>query len=390
MKKRQIIISYFIAIAIFLVVGLFGQWVVNNNMSDSYNQKLKLVSDLALAALDPDRTRDMAKIVTEDVSNNSEYANLTRKFVALGNIFWDEGIDALYILVNQGSNLFFMVESTPFGDPLYVAPGTMYEQPPLAVLEVASTSLTVDTDIYSDEYGTYFSRFTPIIHPDSGEQIAILGVDVYYDYYKTTLNKAIIFFWCAWLVFFLVIIMLIMYLRSLYRLKEISTINEQRIKTIGNAIGDGVVVTNRDDKITFINKAAADIFSLDENTVIGKSFKSVISISKVFDVELRQEVSNFKFSLQGGLAGRIFELVWPSKFGDTNIYEISFALASAGAEEYLVGVFHDITKRKKERLELERQTNNLEKLNSLMSGRELKMIELKKEILSLKESLAKK
>jgi len=53
-------------------------------------------------------------------------------------------------------------------------------------------------------------------------------------------------------------------------------------------------------------------------------------------------------------------------------------------EEYFVVVFQNITEQKKHQMESEEVNKNLERINKLMVDRELRMVELKKEIKELK------
>jgi PAS domain S-box-containing protein len=56
----------------------------------------------------------------------------------------------------------------------------------------------------------------------------------------------------------------------------------------------------------------------------------------------------------------------------------------------ILGTYEDITERKKVEEELKQNVEEIERMNKLMTGRELKIIELKKEIEELKKKLGEK
>ena len=58
--------------------------------------------------------------------------------------------------------------------------------------------------------------------------------------------------------------------------------------------------------------------------------------------------------------------------------------------EVIQGIFRDITEQKKAQLQREELINELEEINSIMTGRELKMIELKKQINKLSGELGRR
>lgn len=81
------------------------------------------------------------------------------------------------------------------------------------------------------------------------------------------------------------------------------------------------------------------------------------------------------------------------KSSDGTIHSVIFNKATYknkdGSPGGLVGVILDITERKKLENDTKKKTEEIQKLNRFMVGREIKMIELKKEIENLKAKLQK-
>jgi cell shape-determining protein MreC len=69
--------------------------------------------------------------------------------------------------------------------------------------------------------------------------------------------------------------------------------------------------------------------------------------------------------------------------------ELSIAKVNLHGKWYAVGVMRDISERKKTEQKLKEKMEELERMNTLMIGRELKMVELKNENNQLKEKLGK-
>ena len=70
--------------------------------------------------------------------------------------------------------------------------------------------------------------------------------------------------------------------------------------------------------------------------------------------------------------------------------DVSPILNGKGEVEFFVGIERDITKELDAKRQLEHKVEELERMNEIMVGRELKMTELKKEVEMLKEMLEKK
>jgi hypothetical protein len=118
---------------------------------------------------------------------------------------------------------------------------------------------------------------------------------------------------------------------------------------------------------------------------LGHKFSELVKPDMVLDIEAEKHISDFEFSVERNLVGKLFEFRLKEKDeSHSEYYELSFSSADVGSERYLVGVFHDVTFRMREEFELQHQKGELEKLNNLMIGRELKMVELKKELNNLK------
>ncbi len=126
------------------------------------------------------------------------------------------------------------------------------------------------------------------------------------------------------------------------------------------------------------------IFGIDKNTYKGRLGDAISSVIHPDDLHLVLPENASSFS---GVKPVEYRIIWPDK----SIRYIS-ALAGVSTKDAkgeiisMSGTAQDITERKMIEQTLASNTANINKLNDFMMNRELKMVELKKEIQKLKEA----
>ena len=167
---------------------------------------------------------------------------------------------------------------------------------------------------------------------------------------------------------------------------------EERYKSIIESSSDVIFVIDKDFKYLYVNKVCARNFGKPADELIGRpmreSFPEIIAeglaknIKKVFDTKDSLTLEE-KIEVQGK---------------DTyNSSSLNPIMNDAGEVVAVSGIVRDITDKKKaeEELnianeELEQKLEELEKVNKLMVGRELAMVELKEKMIELEAKLSKK
>jgi PAS domain S-box-containing protein len=174
--------------------------------------------------------------------------------------------------------------------------------------------------------------------------------------------------------------------------------NEIYLNNIINNIGDPIFVKDAESKLLLVNNAFCNIFNLKKEEIIGKTLAEDVSI------EERESFLKIDKSVIDTGIENINEETLTVREGETRtILTKKTRFINENGQKFLVGIIRDITDRKKAEIELQQHKNNLEeiidirteeinaknnelqRMNKLFVGRELKMIELKNIIKELQK-----
>jgi PAS domain S-box-containing protein len=146
---------------------------------------------------------------------------------------------------------------------------------------------------------------------------------------------------------------------------------------------DGLAMGDLEGRITYVNDAFVRMFGYSREELIGAEIGFIYSEDQLPKLE---EALNA--TMDGGWVG---ELVGRRKDGELFPVAISSSLIKDGEGNVIAHMasHQDISERKRVENELKKKNKELELFNRLAVGRELKMIELKKEINALLEDLGK-
>lgn len=82
-----------------------------------------------------------------------------------------------YIMTKKDSQIIFLVDSESPESPDYSSPGEIYKEDDGTLEQVFSTGETIISEPETDHWGTWISVIVPILNEDTGEVIAIFGID---------------------------------------------------------------------------------------------------------------------------------------------------------------------------------------------------------------------
>lgn len=160
--------------------------------------------------------------------------------------------------------------------------------------------------------------------------------------------------------------------------------SEERFRKIFENGQYGIILTGIDFTFLKVNPVFCRITGYTEEELLKKKFPEITHPANIrADIEagqklMRGEISSYqtekRYIQKGG--GE----VWVSLI-------ISVIWSEDGSFKYFLGMVEDITERKRTEAERETQMKELKDMNNLMVNREMKMVELKKEIEELKKKV---
>lgn len=180
---------------------------------------------------------------------------------------------------------------------------------------------------------------------------------------------------------------------ALYKSKMEKQVRESRewLSTVLGSIGDAVIATDTKGKVLFLNPVAEALTGWKEEETAGKPLEEIFNIINELTEE-KVESPVIKVLREGTIVGLANHTVLIAKDGAKYPIDDSGAPIKdeKGNVTGVVLVFHDVTGKREAEAELSKRVEELETFYKLATGREIKMVELKKEVNALCEELRRK
>ncbi len=157
--------------------------------------------------------------------------------------------------------------------------------------------------------------------------------------------------------------------------------NDEALNALFNLSKDLLCAADLQGSLVLVNPAFTEILGWEPYELIGKSFTNFFHEEDVEKIgkALKQFTATGNFS-------SMFQARYKCKNGGYKWIEWSGSLG----KDHIFAVGRDITAKKNAENMLEIRNNELERVNRLMIGREVKMLELKSEIKHLRHELSEK
>lgn len=151
------------------------------------------------------------------------------------------------------------------------------------------------------------------------------------------------------------------------------------LTSVINLVDDAVFVKDDKHRFIFVNDALCNMLGIKRENIIGKTLGESLP---------KDQMEHFlkvdKMVLNSGQESSIEEKLTGSKGKILTIITKKTRYIDERGNRFLLGVIHDITSENVATIMMSDKVDELEKMNSLMVGRELQMVALKKEINDLK------
>ena len=163
--------------------------------------------------------------------------------------------------------------------------------------------------------------------------------------------------------------------------------SEPRFKALFEHSPDAIVLIDRKGTIVQVNIVMENIFGYSRQEIVGKSLEELLP-EHFRKVHLEHLTDYFKNPGERPMGFSSKDLFARRRDGRTFPVEISLGPMKIGNELLVISTIRDITERRKTEDALKAKYDDIERMDKLMVGRELKMEEMRKEIKKLKEEIA--
>ena len=261
--------------------------------------------------------------------------------------------------------IFFYADSEPPSSADYSPPGQNYTEASAAVRQEFATGQELTEGPESDRWGTWVTALVPVRDPDTGNLVAVFGMDVNAaDWNMSIFRSALPMIIATLLILLLVLVSASFQKLSEEKMRRIAE-SEERIREkeafhqvlLDNLSSAIVIVDAKTHTIDVVNPAAAALFGTSPDQITGKKchlFLCPADESACPVTDLHKEFDNTEGVLLNASGTKI-----PILQSVTKIH--------IDGREKLLENFIDITRRKDTEAALQRKTKALTILNDIIS-----------------------
>lgn len=159
--------------------------------------------------------------------------------------------------------------------------------------------------------------------------------------------------------------------------RELKSANE-RFRIIVETAADAIITIDNQKVIVAWNQAAQIMFGYSSDEIIGKETSAILP-----EQSGQSNLSQIAIENKDRGLSQSTELMGLKKDGHEFHIDLSLAVWTIDEQQFYTMIIRDITKYKQAERILKQHNNELEQFNKMATGRELRMIELKKEINAL-------
>lgn len=159
---------------------------------------------------------------------------------------------------------------------------------------------------------------------------------------------------------------------------------EERFRAVVQAASDAVICLEPPDTVYLWNQKAEEMFGYAAGDAVGKPLHQLV-VPERYRKRAYERLTHFFNTGEGDMLGKTVEIEAIGKDGAEFPVEVSLSAFNIRGVWNSVGIIRDITERKRLECELKQNLSDVERMNKLMVGRELKMEELRNEVRTLRE-----
>lgn len=150
---------------------------------------------------------------------------------------------------------------------------------------------------------------------------------------------------------------------------------------------DAIICLKHPDNVYMWNRKAEEMFGYSAEEALCKPLHQLI-VPEIYREKAYAGLREFYQTGRGAVVGKTLELNALRRDGTEFPVELSVSAIKIRGEWHATAIIRDISERKRLENELMNKLDEIERFNKLMVGREVKMGEMKQEMLALKEEIA--
>jgi|GEM_PF-3379876 len=363
-------------LAVLLAGWGFINFAARIEIEDS-RTNLLLRAKTAAAALDPEIVARLEGASTDIIK--PEYASVRKLLHAVRQGNADTRF--VYLFIARGSQVIFLADSEPENSKEYSPPGQIYEEASLAVRRALRIKTSFLEGPLEDRWGLWMSGFAPVSRTTGSAPVALLGMDVAVNAWQTN----VYFHRLATLGLMLFVSLLLLALFAGLQLARESArviaATENRFRALFENAPEAVLVVAVDTgRILDVNPFVCRWLGYTPEEMRCRTIFDLV----VIDSEtIRQHL----VAAYDSAAPTTVESAYRCKDGRMVAVEITQTAFQAQAQKAVLAYVRDITERRENEERLHKSMAELERFNRLMVGREVRVMELKKEVNELRRTL---
>ena len=180
-------IWFALAASIILIAGSLATYFTNVSTDARERNSVLTYARTAAASLDTDELRQLGGSKSDLASPN--YTKLKEILSRIKGVNPD--VRFVYLMGYRGGDkVFFFMDSEPKDSPDISLPGDIYEDTTQEEINGYLTSTPFVEGPVRDQWGNWVSAFSPVLDPQEGKVLALLGMDIDASLFETRIRNA--------------------------------------------------------------------------------------------------------------------------------------------------------------------------------------------------------
>ena len=348
-----------LVLALLLIVGMGGLYAYRTCRQEDERRRAELLTQASVLSKSVNYRRlqtlagDLTDLQSTDYQRVKEQLTLERS--------GDPRCRFLYLMGKRGTEVFFFADSEPEDSPDYSHPGQVFTEVPAATRTAFETKKATVVGPVLDRWGVWISAVVPIQDPNTGEVLALFGMDVNADQWRAeVLAHAIPSVLASLLLATIVVSLFVHSLRSQRAVRRIAASqtalreSEAKVSSVLRAAPVGIGVT-AGGVFQDVNDALCEITGYERRELLGHNVRLIYAS----DEDYRRAESEVSRQMLEQGTGTV-ETLWRRKDGE--LIDLILSSTPLDEEDSGSGVTFtalDITERKRAQTGLEQRVVSL-------------------------------